>query len=88
MLTNIKKIFTDTLCSPRGKYSRKSLTMFTSFVIGAGLTLLKVGTTMPILANFKMDVPDALILYFLAMATGQGAMAVWDKKKPNQDETT
>ena len=84
-MKTIQKILKDTLCSPSGKFSRKSLTMFTSFMVGIGLTCAKVGTTMPVLAQFHMQVPDELILYFLAMASGHTVMTVWDKKKKTNE---
>jgi hypothetical protein len=86
-MKTIKKMLSDTLCSPSGKFSRKSLTMFASFMTGIALTVAKVGTTMPILAQFHMEVPEELILYFLAMASGHTVMTVWDKKKQKPDET-
>lgn len=68
---NITKLVNDTLKSPNGKYSRKSLTMFTSYGVA-------------IIMGFYIVVcysEHALFVFygFLAMATGQSILALKDK---------
>lgn len=77
-MNTIVKILNDTLKSPNGKYSRKSLTMFTSFVVaillGIYIVFANLITTTPV-SEQATDV----FYGFLAMAGGTTIITVWDK---------
>lgn len=80
------KIFNDTLKSPNGKYSRKSLTMFASFIIstiiGAYIVVSNYITETPI-NQYAIEV----FYGFLLLSGGTSVMTVWDKfKNGNQQK--
>lgn len=79
----IIKIFKDTFTNPETlKVSRKSLTMFFSFVNLVALTWVEIIFSMPIFASCcRVAIPEFIIIIFAGMALGQGALTVWDKKK-------
>lgn len=72
------KIIDDTLKSPEGKWSRKSLTMFTSFIVsvimGFYIVISHYFTVNPI-SNYSFDV----FIAFLASSLGMSAMTLLDK---------
>jgi TctA family transporter len=76
----IRKIMRDTLTN-NGKYSRKSLQMFSSFIIC---------TVMGFIIIYRNQVNDSAIQVFygfLGMAGGMAILTVWDKLKGNNTNT-
>lgn len=78
-MKGIEKIISDTLKSPNGKWSRKSLTMFVSFIMG-----ILVGITI-VVSHFITDTEisrDAVWVFygFLTMAGYNGKLTLDDKK--------
>lgn len=75
----MKKIIDDTLKSPNGKWSRKSLTMFVSFMVCIALGVYIVGsnyiTETPV-ANNAIDVFNGFLLLVGALS----GITVWDKQ--------
>lgn len=87
-MTKINKIIDDTLKSPHGKWSRKSLTMFVSFIVSILLGAFIV------VSNYFTEVPvnnDAILVFagFLSMAGYQGKLTLDDKKhlRENSEES-
>lgn len=79
MNRKINKIVDDTLKEVNGKWSRKSLTMFTSFFM-AGLTGIFI-----VVSHFITDVEvnkDAILVFygFLTLAGYKGKLTLDDKK--------
>jgi hypothetical protein len=73
-----QKLINDTLKSPDGKYSRKNLTTFVSFVIAVLLSFIVI------IGNISFKIPidnNAVIIIFgfLTMAGYQGSLALKDK---------
>lgn len=85
-MSTIKKIIDDTLKSPNGKWSRKSLTMFTSFVVS-----IVLGTYI-VICNYITDTPlsnaaiDVFNGFMLLTATLSG-ITVWDKQNTKKEES-
>lgn len=85
-MSTIKKIIDDTLKSPNGKWSRKSLTMFTSFVVS-----IVLGTYI-VICNYITDTPistnaiDVFQSFMLLTATLSG-ITVWDKQNTKKEES-
>jgi hypothetical protein len=73
------KIINDTLKSPNGKWSRKSLTMFTSFmvciVLGGYIVIANYITVTPI-NEYAIDVFQGFLLLVGALS----GITVWDKQ--------
>lgn len=73
------KIINDTLKGPNGKYSRKSLTMFVSFIacviLGSYIVFSNYLTTTPINTN-AIDVFEG----FLILVGALSGISVWDKQ--------
>ena len=74
MISEVKKIFNDTLKSPSGKYSRKSLTMLSSY----GITIVMTLTNF-FFPGFILD--PMVIGFYMALAGGNNALVFWDKKQ-------
>ena len=76
----INKIVNDTLKGPKGKWSRKSLTMFASFVVA-----VLIGTYIVLshwLSERQLSDNAIDVFYgFLATSVGTSALTVWDKLK-------
>lgn len=73
-----KKLIDDTLKSPNGKWSRKNLTTFVSFVIAILLSFIVIGGN--IIFNMSIDNNAVIIIFgFLTMAGYQGSLALKDK---------
>jgi len=68
----LKKIWYDTMTEADGRYSRKSLTWFTSFFFCMGMGIVDQFT------SFKVS--EVVFFGFLGMATGQSIAAIFDKK--------
>lgn len=86
----IQQIIDDTLKSPNGKFSRKSLTMFSSWIMailtGTFITLSDYIIKQEI-NKYAIDV----FYGFLLLAGGTSVITVWDKiknKNNGQDYTT
>ena len=83
----IKKIFNDTLKGPNGKWSRKSLTMFVSFLmailLGSYIVVSNYFTTNEV-SMYAIDV----FFGFLLLAGGTSVLTVYDKLKGKKDETS
>jgi anionic cell wall polymer biosynthesis LytR-Cps2A-Psr (LCP) family protein len=81
------KIFNDILKGPDGKYSRKSLTMFVSFISSVVL-----GTYI-VVANYITDIPinqyaiDVFQGFLLLVGTLSG-VTVWDKQNLFKNKET
>lgn len=74
MISEVKKIFNDTLKSPSGKYSRKSLTMFSSYLITILMTLSAF--------YFPGFVLDPMVIgFYMTLAAGNNALVFYDKKR-------
>jgi hypothetical protein len=90
MMKEIYKIINDTLKGPTGKYSRKSLTMFSSWIM-AILTGVYI-TLSDYIINQEINKYAIEVFYgFLLLAGGTSAITVWDKiknKNNGQDYTT
>lgn len=77
-MKELLKIIKDTLTSPDGKYSRKSLTMFSAWIMAilSGVFILISDFFFPKEINqYAIDV----FFGFLLLAGGTSAMTVWDK---------
>lgn len=74
----VKKILSDTLKSPEGKFSRKNLTMFASFHICIIMGFIDM------LTQYKIN--EVIFMSFMGMAAGQSALTVYDKKNNNSTE--
>ena len=87
-----KKLIDDTLKSPNGKWSRKNLTTFVSFVIAILLSFIIIGGNI----SFKIPIDNnavIIIFGFLTMAGYQGSLALKDKidnrnSSLNKEETS
>jgi|TARA_R110000782_G_C14454534_1_gene372580 hypothetical protein len=86
----MKKLINDTLKSPNGKWSRKSLTMFSSFfvcvILGTYIVISNYVTKTPI-ANNAIDVFQGFLLLVGALS----GITVWDKQsllKTNNNSNT
>ena len=73
----MKKLINDTLKSPSGKWSRKSLTMFVSFVILIVMWLLD--------QVFQLKVSEFIFWGFTSLAGGISLMTVLDKYSNEKD---
>lgn len=82
MKKHIIKIINDTLKSPNGKWSRKSLTMFTSFVLAI------VHGSYIVVAKEVNHYAIEVFFGFLLLAGGTSALTVYDKIKTRKDETS
>ena len=75
----MKKLINDTLKSPNGKWSRKSLTMFVSFVasliLGGYIVVSNYITKTPVAEN-AVDVFQGFMLLVGALS----GVTVWDKQ--------
>lgn len=75
----MKKLISDTLKSPNGKWSRKSLTMITSFIVsiilGTYIVISNYITNIPI-NNYAIDVFQG----FLLLTGALSGITVWDKQ--------
>lgn len=69
----VKKVLSDTLCNPEGKFSRKNLTMFTSFVVCIIMGFMDMLT--------EYYINEVVFMSFMGMAAGQSALTVYDKRK-------
>lgn len=80
MLTNYKKmkIFNDTLKSPNGKYSRKSVTAFASFFLAIIYEM--------VLPFFGLTTKEYVFITLLALSGSTLGLTVLDKK--NMSNTT
>ena len=81
----MNKIINDTLKGPSGKYSRKSLTMFISFVMSilSGVFILLSDKFLSKEINqYAIDV----FYGFLLLSGGTSVMTVWDKFKNKKQE--
>ena len=81
----INKIINDTLKSPNGKWSRKSLTMFVSFMMSilSGIFILLSDKFLHSEINrYAIDV----FFGFLLLSGGTSAMTVWDKLRNKPQE--
>ena len=82
----MKKIINDTLKSPNGKWSRKSLTMLTSFfvciVLGTYIVISNYITQTPI-ATHAIDVFNG----FLLLVGTLSGITVWDKQTLSKNNT-
>lgn len=82
-MKEIYKILNDTLKGPQGKYSRKSLTMVTSFIIsiilGSYIVFSNYITQTPV-NEYAIEV----FYGFLLLAGGTSVITIWDKFK-NRD---
>jgi hypothetical protein len=85
----MKKLISDTLKSPNGKWSRKSLTMFVSFkvsiILGTYIVISNYITNTPV-NNYAIDVFQG----FLLLTGALSGITVWDKqnmfgKKSNEE---
>lgn len=86
-MKEIQSIINDTLKAPNGKWSRKSLTMFSSWVMAifSGIFILISDSLLSKEINrYAIDV----FYGFLLLAGGTSAMTVWDKirNKPTKEE--
>lgn len=80
------KIIKDTLTSPDGKYSRKSLTMFSAWIMAilSGVFILISDFFFPKEINqYAIDV----FYGFLLLAGGTSVMTVWDKIRGGTKKT-
>ncbi len=78
------KIINDTLKSPNGKWSRKSLTLFVSFVI-----TIVIGTHIVLAPSFGIIVNDYTIKVFdgfMFLVVGLTLGTIVDKFSPKQKE--
>jgi len=73
----MKKIINDTLKSPNGKWSRKSLTMFASFLV----TIL-LGTKIVFSKEVNTSAID-VFQGFLLLVGALSGITVWDKQNLN-----
>lgn len=73
----IKKIINDTLKNNRGKWSRKSLTVYMSFVMAVMYTTASV--ILPIY-DIKFEFIEVIFMGFLGSGTVGIAMTVYDKR--------
>lgn len=75
----MRKLINDTLKSPNGKWSRKSLTMFVSFLVciflGAYIVVSNYITETPVAVN-AIDVFQGFLLLVGALS----GITVWDKQ--------
>ena len=78
MISLINKILSDTLTNEKGKYSRKSLTMFVSFGVCVAMGFIDMFT------NFKIN--DIVFFSFMGMSGGQTLASLYDKKISNNKE--
>lgn len=75
-MNTIRKIINDTLKSPEGKWSRKNLTMFTSFVVAIIIGFF-------IVINYEQSATE--IFYgFILLSGGTSVLALYDKIKGKQ----
>lgn len=72
-MKEIKKIWNDTLKSPSGKYSRKSLTAFVCLIVAVGIGVADMFNC--------CDVNESIFFGFLGMGGGTLALTVLDKIK-------
>lgn len=76
MTAGMKQLINDTLKSPEGKWSRKSLTMFTSFVVAIIMGFYIV---------IKYEQAATEIFYgFILLSGGTSVLALYDKIKGKQ----
>lgn len=85
-MSEISKIIDDTLKGPNGKYSRKSLTMFTSFVVAIFFGFVIVFSHY-ITNNPVNDAAVDVFFGFILLSGGTGVLTVWDKIKGRNNET-
>lgn len=84
MKKTLIQVFNDTLKNSNGKYSRKSLTMFVSFIMANILGVFIV--TFNLFTNRDLHPYAIQVFYgFLASAVGTGILTVWDKFKNGID---
>lgn len=78
----VTQIVNDTLKNAKGKWSRKSLTMFASFIMS-----IITGVFIILFSLFTRNElnPYAIQVFFgfLALAGGTSALTIWDKMKNN-----
>jgi len=83
----MNKILNDTLKSPNGKWSRKSLTMFASFavsvILGAYIVCCNLFTATPI-SEKAIDVFQG----FMMLTGVLSGVSVWDKQAGGNSQTT
>jgi uncharacterized membrane protein (DUF373 family) len=81
----MNKILNDTLKGPSGKYSRKSLTMFVSFIISIILGTYIVFSDK--ILNKEINKYSIDVFYgFLMLTGGLSGVTVWDKFKNKNNE--
>jgi len=87
-MKKLNKIIDDTLKSPQGKWSRKSITMVVSFIVA-----ISIGTYI-VIANYITETPvnewaiEVFNAFMLLTATLSG-ITVWDKfKNGNKEDET
>jgi len=81
----MKKILNDTLKGPSGRYSRKSLTMLTSFSISIILGLYIVFSDR--ILNKEINRYAIDVFYgFLMLTGGLSGVTVWDKSRNNNND--
>lgn len=80
----LKKIFTDTLKSPNGKWSRKSLTLFVSFLMCIVLAIhIVLAPFFGILINdYTLKVFDGFMFLVVGLTVG----TIADKFSPNSNK--
>lgn len=85
MKKEIIKIFNDTLKDRNGKYSRRSLTMFTSFFLGCicGIFIVVSDLFLPREIN-----PYAWLVVGSLLAAGTGQAILIEKEKQRHDTST
>lgn len=83
MVKIINKIVNDTLKTPQGKFSRKSLTMFVSFIMS-----ILIGSWVVVCNYFTPNPPSEYsveIFYgFLLLSGGTSVLTVYQKLKGHQ----
>jgi|JI9StandDraft_1071089.scaffolds.fasta_scaffold28359_3 hypothetical protein len=85
-MLSFKNIIKDTLKTPTGKWSRKSLTMFTSFVISiilGGYIVISDRFLDEELNRYAIEVFDA----FMILTGAMSGVTVLDKKFLNKEKT-
>ena len=82
----MRKLINDTLKSPSGKWSRKSLTMLTSFfvciILGTYIVISNYIIERPI-SNYAIDVFNGFLLLVGALS----GITVWDKQSLSKNNT-
>lgn len=91
MISEIKKINNDTLKNPSGKYSRKNLTMFVSFLICCFIGVSEfIVNAYCFTLNYKpgnnLEINEFTFTAFLVMAGYQTGLTVFNKKNEKLEE--